>query len=276
MTKLLTIEYKKIRNYRTFWFLIFLYFLFLALGLMMAEYMVNHIVDDINQRSPIPMPHIKIYFFPWVWQNMAFFATLRYVLIFPAIIIIILITNEFTFKTIRQNIITGMSKTEFLRSKVELIVVMSLVMTIFLFIGTIILGLSNTSDISLSLIIRNMVFLAGYFITVLTFLIFALFFGFLFRNTGLSIALFTLYVFIVEPVIYYFLKTPLVPSNKISPYLPCNSFLRITEFPAIPVLKTVFGINLQETVTLGSSLVALLYSAIMLVIVYFFLAKKDL
>lgn len=276
MTKLLSIEYKKIRTYRTFWILIGLYFLFLALGLLMAEYMVNHIVDDINQRAPIPLPHIKIYFFPWIWQNMAFFATIRYVLIFPAIVIIILITNEFTYKTIRQNLITGLSRNEILRGKLELILVIATVMTLFLLISTVILGLSNTSDITWGILFDKIIFLGGYFLSVLAFLIFALFFGFVFRNTGLSIALFTLYVFIAEPIVYYFLKSPLVFKNNISPYLPCNSLLRVTEYPAIPVLKTIFGVNLQETVTAEASLVAIGYALLMIGIVYLILKKKDL
>jgi ABC-type transport system involved in multi-copper enzyme maturation permease subunit len=276
MTKLLSIEYKKIRTYRTFWILMGLYFLFLTLGLLMAEYMVNHIVDDINQRAPIPIPHIKIYFFPWVWQNMAFFATIRYVLIFPAIVIIILITNEFTFKTIRQNVVTGLSRNELLLAKLELILVISVIMTVFLLIATIILGVSNTSGISMDMVFDKLIFLGGYFLSVLTFLIFALFFGFIFRNTGLSIALFTLYVFIAEPIVYYFLKSPLVFKNNISPFLPCNSFLRLTEYPAIPVLKTIFGVNLQESVTLEATLVALGYSIVMIGVVYIILKKKDL
>lgn len=276
MIKLLEIEYLKIRSYKTFWILFGLYFLFLALGLLMAEYMVNHIVDDINKHTPVPLPHVKIYFFPYIWQNLAFFATLRYVLIFPAIVVIILITNEFTNKTIRQNVITGMSKSEFLAGKLELILVFSLVMTIFVLIGTIILGVSNTSDITAGMIFEKSLFIIGYFVTVISFLVFALLFGFIFRNTGMAIALFTLYTLIAEPILYYFLKSPLVFDNNISPYLPANAILSITEYPSIPVLKTIFGINLQDTVTLGGIGVPLLYTAAIIGIVFLILNRKDL
>ncbi|MCX6279058.1 MAG: ABC transporter permease [Bacteroidetes bacterium] len=276
MIKLLRIEFKKIRNYKIFWILISLYFLFLSVGLLMAEFMINNIIDDVNRHTPIPLPHVTIYFFPWIWQNIAFFATIRYVLIFPAIVIIILITNEFTFKTIRQNVITGMSKLEFLLSKLFLILLISIIMTFFLLIGTLILGLSNTSDISFSLILDKSSFIFGFFITILAFQIFGLFFGFLLRNTGLSIALFTLYVFIVEPILYFFLKSPLVFKNGISTYLPVNAILRVTEYPAIPVLKTVMGLNLQESVTWSACAIPLLYSAAMVGFVYFIMEKRDL
>ena len=105
---------------------------------------------------------------------------------------------------------------------------------------------------------------------------FALFFSYLLRNTGLSIALFTLYVFIVEPVLYHFLKSPFVFKNNISPYLPANSILSVTEYPSIPVLKQIFGLNLQDTVSFGTCAVPLFYALLMVGLVYWVLCKRDL
>jgi ABC-type transport system involved in multi-copper enzyme maturation permease subunit len=242
----------------------------------MAEFMINKQIDSINSRMPIPLPHVSIYFFPWIWQNIAFFATIRYVLIFPAIVIIILITNEFTFKTIRQNIINGMSKAEFISSKLLLILLISVIMTVLLTIGTLIIGISNTSELTMALILEKSSFMLGYFITMITVQVFALFFGFMLRNTGLSIALFTLYVFIAEPILYYFLKSPIVFENNISPYLPVNSVLRITEYPNIQVLKNLMGLTLQDGISFTVCCIPLGYSALMIGIVYWVLVKKDL
>ncbi len=276
MIKLLKIEFKKIRTYRIFWILIGLYFVFLAAGLMMAEFMVNNMVDNMNKHSPIPFPHVAIYFFPWVWQNISFFATIRYVLIFPAIVIIILITNEYSFKTIRQNMINGMSKAEFLLSKLLLILVISVILTFLLGLVTFIIGISHTSGITLQLILQKSSFIVGFFITILCFQVLALFFAFMLRNTGLSIALFTLYVFIVEPIVFYFLKSPIVHKNGISPYLPVNSILRVTEYPAIPVLKQVMGLTLQDSVSMSICLYPLIYAILFIATVYIVLLTRDL
>ncbi|MDP1621668.1 MAG: hypothetical protein Q8M08_04935 [Bacteroidales bacterium] len=276
MSRLLKIEFKKILTYKVFWILVGLYFVFLSSGILMAEFVINSMVDDMNTHLPIPLPHVTLYFFPWIWQNITFFATIRYVLIFPAIVIIILITNEFTFKTIRQNVINGMSKAEFLASKLLLIVLISLVMTILLTFGAFIIGISNTSGLTPAVIAEKSIFILGFFIAILTFQVFALFFGFLLRNTGLAIALFTLYVFIVEPIVYYFLKSPIVFKNTIYTYLPVNSVLRVSEYPAIPVLKKVMGLNLQDSISLTSCCIPLGYAVIMIVIVYWALVKKDL
>lgn len=276
MIRLLRIEFKKILTYKIFWILVGLYFIFLSAGILMAEFMVNNMVDNMNRHLPIPLPHVVIYFFPSVWQNITFFATIRYVLIFPAIVIIILITNEYTFKTIRQNMINGMSKAEFLSSKLLLILLISVIMTVLLTIGSLIIGISHTSDLTLPLIIEKSSFVIGFFITMLTVQIYALFFGFLLRNTGLSIALFTLYTFIIEPILYYFLKSPIVFENKISAYLPFNAVVRVTEYPSIQVLKNIMGLNLQDSVSMVTCLIPLLYAAIMVGIVYWVLEKKDL
>ena len=276
MIRLLKIEWTKIKTYKVFWILSGLYFVFLALGIIMAEFMINNMIDNMNKHLPIPVPHVNIYFFPEVWQNITFFASIRYVLLFPAILIIILITNEFTHKTIRQNVVNGLSKTEFLLSKLYMILLISIIITVFVTISAFIIGISHTSDITAGMVTDKLVFIPGFFITILTIMLYAFFFGFIFRNTGLSIALFTLYTLIIEPVFYYFLKSPLVFKNDISTYLPVNAVLRVTEYPAIPVLKKMMGLNLQDTVTMGAALIPLLYATLMVAIVFRTLIKKDL
>jgi hypothetical protein len=274
--KLLQIEHKKILTYKTFWIVIGLYFIFLALGIILAEYMANSMIDDVNKRLPIPLPHAVLFTFPDIWQNLSFFASIRYVLIFPAIVVIILITNEFTFKTIRQNVICGMSKTEVLVSKLYIAFGLAFAITLILGLVMLILGLIHSDAQSLSMIFDKFVFVIGLFIQLLTFLIYAFFFAFLFRNTGLSIALFTLYALIIEPVIYFFLKAPFMFENNISTYLPVNAVIRVVEYPAIPALKKIMNLSLQESITLVSALIPLGYSALMIGIIFWVTKKRDL
>jgi ABC-2 type transport system permease protein len=276
MMRLLKIEFRKILTYRVFWILTGLYFLFLGLGIFMAEFILNNWVNDFNKHFPIPMPHVTLYFFPDIWQNLTFFASIRYVLIFPALVIIILITNEFTNKTIRQNVVNGLSKQDFLFSKLQFILLFSLLVTVILGVVIFFLGLSHSDAQQLSMMSRKFVFLPGFFIQILSYLIFAFFFGFLLRHTGLAIALFTLYSLIIEPVVFYILKIPFFQPNNISPYLPVNSVLRIVEYPAIPFLQKFTGITLQNSVSLLNCGIALLYSAVMIGIVFWLMIRKDL
>jgi ABC-2 type transport system permease protein len=276
MIKLLKIEFRKILTYRVFWILTGLYFFFLGVGIFMAEFILNDWVNNFNKRFPIPMPHVTLYFFPDIWQNLTFFASIRYILIFPALVVIILITNEFTNKTIRQNVVNGLSKKDFLLSKLQFILVFSIVVTLILGIVIFFLGLSHSDPQQLELMSRKLIFLPGFFVQILSYLIFAFFFGFLLKHTGLAIALFTLYSLIIEPVIYYVLKIPFLQPNGISPYLPVNSVLRIVEYPSIPILHKFMGITLQNSISLLHCGIALLYSTIMIGIVFWMIVKKDL
>jgi ABC-type transport system involved in multi-copper enzyme maturation permease subunit len=276
MVKLLKIEFKKIMTYKVFWILMGLYFFFLILGILTAGLTINSWIDNINKQSPILFPHITIYFFPDIWENVAFFASLRYILILPATVIIILITNEFTNKTIRQNIVIGMSRQEFLLSKLQLIFIISLIITFILVLGTFILGMVNTGSPDMAMVFKKISFTGGFFIQFFSFLVFAFFLGFLLRNTGLSIAIFTLYALIIEPVIYFILKIPKLQPNNISQFLPVNSVTRIVDYPYFPVLKKLMGLNIQEHLSLLDCAVPLIYSTVMIGIVYCVLSRKDL
>ncbi|MEI6883325.1 MAG: ABC transporter permease [Bacteroidota bacterium] len=276
MIKLLRIEFKKIRTYKAFWILTGLYFVFLAAGILLAEFMINHMVNNVNQRMPIPFPHVAIYYFPDVWQNVTFFASIRYVLIFPAIIMIILITNEFTYKTIRQSIINGMSKYEFLVSKLLIILLMAVIITVILAVGTFFIGLSHSGFSDVNFFSKGLPFLSGFFISLICYMVYAFFCGFIMRNTGLAIAIFTLYSLIIEPVIYFFFRAPFMFENKIYTYLPVNAVIRLTEYPAIPMLKKMMGIELQSNVSLTACLIPIGYAAIMIGIVFWVMKRKDL
>jgi len=276
MVKLLKIELQKILTYKVFWILMGLYFLFLVLGILMAGSIINNMIDNINKNSPIPFPHATIYFFPDIWQNISFFASIRFILILPATIIIILITNEFTNKTIRQNIVNGMSRQEFLLSKLQLIFLISLFITVILILGTFILGIVNTDSASLQMIVKKISFAGGFFIQLFSFLVFAFFTGFILRNTGLSIAIFTLYALIIEPIFYFILKIPKLQPNTVSQFLPVNSVIRVVEYPYFPILKKIMGLNVQEHLSLLDCAVPLIYASVMIGIVYWVLSRKDL
>ena len=276
MTRLLQIEFLKIKTYKVFWVLTGLYFLFLGLGIFLAEFILNSWVNNFNQHFPIPIPHVTLYFFPDIWQNVTFFASIRYVLLFPALVIIILITNEFTYKTIRQNVVTGMSKREFLFSKLQLIFLLSVIITVIVGIVIFILGVTHSDSQQMKLMMQKFWFLPGFFVQLFSYLVFAFFFGFLFRHTGLSIALFILYSLIIEPVFYYVLKIPALQPNSVSAYLPVNSVLKIVEYPAIPFLQKFMGLTLQDHVSILHCGITLLYATVMIGIVFFVMTKKDL
>lgn len=106
-----------------------------------------------------------------------------YLNLFLAIIVIFFVCNEFSNKTIRQNIINGLSRTEFILSKLYLILIFSLAATLLIFLTGLILGLIHSKDVDIGDIFSNRLqFILGYFIEVVTYLIFAYFIAFLLKR----------------------------------------------------------------------------------------------
>ncbi|MNX90047.1 ABC-2 family transporter protein [compost metagenome] len=52
---------------------------------------------------------------------------------FLAVVIVSMMANEYTYGTLKQNLIDGLSKKEFIQSKVITVVLFALVSTIFVF-----------------------------------------------------------------------------------------------------------------------------------------------
>jgi len=66
--------------------------------------------------------------FPEAWHTVAFFSSLF--VIIPSILVIMLITNEYQYKTQRQNIIDGWSRREFVTSKLFDVMIIALISTL--------------------------------------------------------------------------------------------------------------------------------------------------
>lgn len=136
---------------------------------------------------------IPILFFPDIWQNVTYFYTLPIFLIFLGIVVIITISNEFSYKTIRQNIIDGLDRREFIQSKLSMIVVLSLASTLIVFLTCLLSGMIYTPELALGEMLDGVEFIFGYFLYVLLFLVIAFLLTVLLRRSALTIFLLLLY-----------------------------------------------------------------------------------
>ncbi|HEY4154757.1 MAG TPA: ABC transporter permease, partial [Puia sp.] len=100
----LRIEWMKVKNYRTFWILTGIIVVCIPAFNYVIFDVTNNTFPKINGQSILGSP----FSFPNVWKTVPYNAGL--LLFIPAILIITLITNEFTYRTHRQNIIDGWSR----------------------------------------------------------------------------------------------------------------------------------------------------------------------
>jgi len=270
MIRLLKIELKKILSYRVFWFMIILFAALLSLQLILSQVFINKLVTEVAKNSPIPLPSISLFRFPQIWNNMTYIAT--YFNLFLAITIIFFICNEFSFKTFRQNIITGLSRKEFLLSKLYFIIVLSLATTLMVFMVSIILGLLHTSSPDIADIFgKDLQFIGGYFLQLLCYLTFAFLLSVIFKKSGLAMIILLAYTMIEQIIIWW-----KVPSEFIS-FMPMKAFARLVHVPPIPLPQiNGEGIEFQDHVALADSGIAVFYAAIMIFILYLLINKKDI
>src|SRR6185503_20095856 len=127
MIKLLKIEWLKMKNYTAF-VAIGLIFLVCVFGVSFIAYTINKSVQD----TPAAMLTSSFFSFPNVWHTIAYLG--NFTLFLPGLLIILMVTNEFTYKTHRQNIIDGWSRNEFIKVKIAIVFIFSAAATLWVFI----------------------------------------------------------------------------------------------------------------------------------------------
>jgi len=189
MLHLLKIEWLKIKNYRAFWVFAVLY--------LVSIFIVTYISWYIEQRTKAQVPETAMilgdsFGFPKVWQTVGWLSS--WLLYFPGMIIIMLMVNEFNFKTHRQNIIDGWSRQQFIGVKFVLVIIFSLLITLINIITCLIFGSITYGHFSMD----GTAYIFYIFIQALAYLFFALMLAVLFRRSGLAIIIFFLYGIIFE------------------------------------------------------------------------------
>ena len=150
---------------------------------------------------------------------------------------IIITTNEFTYRTHRQNVIDGWQKTQFFHAKIMMVVLLSVAATVYLFILGAVFG--GTHAGSLSGLFSDMKQILYFFILCLDYLGFALFIALWIRRSGLAIGLFLLYSMIIENIV-----RSIVNHYMHLPYgnlLPLQASDELLPFPLMEMAKAMMG-----------------------------------
>jgi len=272
MMRLLQIELRKILPYKMFWVMCGIY----LVSLLFFSWGLPSLIDYFTMKSNVP--EIKLltkflYNFPDIWQNLSWAASLRFFIkIFIGIIMIILVTNEYSYLTIRHNVFNGLSRTDFLMSKVYVAILISLAATLLILLTGITLGLFYSSTISVQAFFGKMAFLAGYFIELLAFLLFSLMVGILIKRTGFAIG-----VFFVYPILELIIQQK-VPES-VQPFLPLNAINHILRTPNTSLIQfssPEFDIELQTALHAQDILVALAYAVLFVLVSLWVIRKRDL
>jgi len=267
MLHLLKIDLKKMTSYRTFWVVCGLYFMTLGFGAASGmEFLkwLGRTFEDFGQS--ININRIPLYHFPDVWMNLIWCAGLLKVVL--AVMVVISVTNEYTYRTLRQNVIDGLSRSEFLLSKILTNVLLSLMSVVLIFAIGLVTGLIYSPSIELDTILTDVEFFPAYFLEVFFFLSYALMLGVLVQRSGLTIILLLL-SHMIEAIITSNIDE-YVPD--LIPFFPMRSIWNLVPWP-FP--RYAFQ-QIQDFVSLKAVAIVIGWTLVCNYISYFKLKRADI
>jgi len=274
MIRAFQLEWLKLRHYKVFWILLSMYLLALlvivSFGVFFLEYLKAQ-GADFNGIDPTILP---IYDFPDIWQNTTYLGS--FLKVFLAFIVIISVNNDVTYNTMRQNIIDGISKWEFLMSKLLLILFLALVSTLFLFLGGLVNGSIYSHVMGVTYIFDELEFLAAYFFDIVVYCTLAFLLVLLIRKSGFVIIALALYTFMFEPIVTTILTysdwTSETSWPEIVKYFPVKS---LNDMIPVPFPKYIFR-EITDNVPVQAVLVSVGWFAMYLSAIFFILKRRDL
>lgn len=179
MKRLLAIELQKIWLNRASRILTLTYFGILSLIALIAsiEFDLGPFHFDASEQG--------IFNFPYIWHLNSYIGALPK--IFLALVIVSMMANEYTYGTLKQNLIDGMSKKEFVLSKFLTVLVFSGLSTLFIFVISLLLGLMYSTYDEVGIIFSEMDYLLAFFVKLTGFFSFCLFLGVLIKRSAFAI-----------------------------------------------------------------------------------------
>ena len=269
MIQLLKTEFKKFRHNSTVSLLFYAFAILFPFIILIGKSFLN------NPQPPVPTNRI-FFEFPTVWEFQGYIGSWL-VFVILGYMVLHMFTTEVSYKTMRQNIITGYTKKDFFISKVLVIVCLSLFATALYFISCLILGKIHTPNSDFELTFHNDWASVRFFIMSMAYMSFALLMAVLLRRGGLAMFLYFAVALILEPiakgVIYYYFK-----SNAMN-YLPLNLIEDLMPSPIIRMTSDYIeqGIGVESLTDFATTIpLAIVYTLMFIGLAWWRFNKSDI
>ncbi|MBN1387292.1 MAG: ABC transporter permease subunit [Bacteroidales bacterium] len=271
MKRLIQLEWTKISSYGFFRVI-----LILTLSLFLLTVFVFSRID-------ISVPGFtwrNLFRFPDVWSSFAWVASWFNLLL--AILVITIAGNEFSGKTLRQQVMTGLSREEWLAGKGLLILGLAFFGALMVTLAGFIFGFIFTGELNVGIIFEKISILLVYLVQAIGYMVLGLLFISVLRTNALAIILYLLYFIMIEPIIRGLCPAeirPWFPVKIISHLTPLPEFFEITSGEALDNnFMTFESIGLVPRQLEGSItiIMALVYISAFGLITYLVVKKRDL
>lgn len=279
MKRLLDIELQKLWKNRSSKILIITYFVLLSFIALIASIKFEFGAFKLH------IAEQGIFNFPYIWHFNTYIAAI--LKLFLAIVIVSMMANEYSYGTLKQNLIDGLSKKEFIQSKFLTVILFALGSTVFVFIMSLILGYSFSSYNEIGIVFSDLEYLLAYFVKLVGFFSFCLFLGILVKRSAFALGF--LFVWnIVEGIAFGLMKWKFFKdtdvATNISRFFPLESMGNLIKepFSRLSVIKnvgeTIGGKAFEKDYSVHSYeiIIVLLWTVIFMLMSYKILKKRDL
>jgi len=246
--KLIHIEWMKLKRLNTMKVILLIYAM-----LVPTIFLCFSLIEIAGWKFPE-----TIYSFPEVYHYVTYVSSWFNLMI--GVIIIVFTTNELKYRTQRQNVIDGLSKKEIIMSKFYVVLLLSIVITLYTFLVAFIFGVINGS---MGDLFDGLHYIGVYFISTLGYFVFAYFFANLIKLPALAIIFYLLSTFLEG--IFGFISV-----KQYVQFFPLSTFSDLIPPPILPQgVDFIWGQG-------GRTAVAVVYILIFVATSYFVIRKRDI
>jgi len=281
MLRLLNIELHKLKYNRASRVLIIIYFVLLTSIALIAA--INFDIGPVK----FHLAEQGIFNFPYIWHFNTFIASIFK--FFLLLVIVSMMANEYSNKTLKQNLIDGLSKKEFVLSKFYTVILFALISTLFVFIVSLMLGYIYSDFTEFSIVFSDLEYLLAFFVKLVGFFSFGLFMGILVKRSAFAVGGIVVWFFgesILKGYLFWQFKDAINTSelvNNIMRFLPLEAMSNLIKepFTRLSAVKTVakqVGENLSKDFSVQplDILIVLIWTAIYIYLSYKLLKIRDL
>ncbi|WP_405607595.1 ABC transporter permease [Polaribacter sp. Asnod1-A03] len=281
MLRLLTIEFHKLKHNKASKILSLIYF-----GLLTSIALIAAIKFDIG---PIKfhLAEMGIFNFPYIWHFNTYMASI--LKFFLLLVIVSMMANEYSYKTLKQNLIDGLSKKEFILSKFYTVIAFALISTLFVFLVSLVLGFIYSDYNELGIIFSDLQYLLAFFIKLVGFFSMGLFFGILVKRSAFAVGAMVVWL-IVESMFKGYLfwsfrgaENTTESVNNVMQFLPFEALTNLIKEPfsrlgAVKSVANQIGENFTKSydVSFLSILIVSIWTFVFIYLSYALLKKRDL
>lgn len=273
MLKLFKIEWSKLLQSRSFRVLLGIYVIVYTLFLLVLSSMFDRFSSDILQEVAKNIDY-NPFTFPDIWILTAYLA--QPFTLLAAIIVIVLVVNEFDFRTARQHIIDGLTRWEFVLGKFITVVTISVIVTVLIFLLGSFTGLFKDPSNSPTGYGISLSYFIAFFVRTVGLLTFAMFLAMWIKRTGVTILIFI--------VLHLGLFAAIVRNRldeSIGDALPMGTFNRLIRLfrPDDTIIQNYEQLKLTDMILIaptGQFVVSLIYIAAFVGLSYMVIRRNDL